>query len=1089
MKKKIPKTIGASRGTGRTMRVANWWMMIVIILSVPHMLKGYGSGGLIQREVSGKVTNEQGEGLPGVSIVVSGTTTGTSTVDDGTFKISVPGEHAVLVFSYVGYVDEEVEIGTRNIVNISLKLASALDEVVVVGFATQRKANVTGSVSVIGSRELESRPVTNVAQALQGLATGLEIGQSSYGGSLESAPTINIRGRNTIGQGSNGGPLILIDGAEGNPNHLSPNDIESISILKDAAASSIYGSRAPFGVILITTKRGTKGGPIITYNNSFRNSSPINFPETADSYRWALFINDASRNSGAPDFVGPERMQRIIDYMAGKSGVTNIPPDPGNPVRWAGGSSEGNDNHDWWTSVFRSSSPANEHTLSMRGGGNAMNYYLSGNVLNQTGMLRLGGDDLTRYNAVVNLESKIADWLTLGYNGKFSREDYDRPSDFEGRYMQYMSRTQPANPLYDPNGHLFDVTTDRLSIIAVGGRYNRIIDNSSNQFRLIADPLPGLTLQGRFYYNLGDRFARTVRLTTYAHDVEGNPYVAEPENYVSEYIERYDYISQDYFARYDKSIDKHGFQVMAGFQSEYNKFRNASATRHGMIIRENPTINVTTGQALDGSTIPPSVSGGENDWATMGYFGRINYSYDERYFVELNYRYDGTSRFRADKRWGSFPSFSAGWNIAGEEFWKAHIKNISQLKLRGSYGVLGNQNTSSIYPTYVTMPVNTANGGWIINNARPNTASAPGLVSAVLTWENIRAWNIGIDVEALRNRLAFTFDYFTRYTEDMVGPAPQLPKVLGTSVPTTNNTDMKSYGFEAEVSWNDRLSNGLGYRAKFMLSDARSVVLRYPNPTNNFWTYLAGQELGNIWGFTTIGIAKTQAEMDAHLATLPNGGQQYLGSDWSAGDIMFKDIDGDGRVDGGTGTMDNQGDYSVIGNSTPRFRFGFDLGADWKGLDLRMFFQGVMKRDYFNGGYNFWGSGPNVWWSTAYIPHLDYFRDDPDHPLGLNLDSYYPRPYFNGDYESSGRNKAAQTRYLQNAAYIRLKNVTAGYTLPQALTKKAKIERVRLFASGENLWTFTKISELFDPELLDQGFTGAVYPFSRVVSLGLNVTF
>jgi len=387
------------------------------------------------------------------------------------------------------------------------------------------------------------------------------------------------------------------------------------------------------------------------------------------------------------------------------------------------------------------------------------------------------------------------------------------------------------------------------------------------------------------------------------------------------------------------------------------------------------------------------------------------------------------------------------------------------------------------------MPVSTASGSWIINNARPNTASAPGLVSSALTWEKIRAWNIGVDLMALNNRLAFTIEYFTRYTEDMVGPAPQLPKVLGTSVPTTNNTDMKSYGFESEISWNDRLPSGFGYKAKFLVADAQSVVLRYPNPTQNFWTYLAGQKLGNIWGFTTIGIAKTQEEMDAHLETLPNGGQQYLGSNWSAGDIMYKDINGDGRIDGGTGTLDNPGDYSVIGNSTPRFRFGLDLSADWKGFDFRAFFQGVMKRDYFNGGYNFWGAGPNVWWSTAYIPHLDYFRDDPNHPLGLNLDSYYPRPYFNGDYWSGDRNKAAQTRYLQNAAYIRLKNVTIGYQVPQELTKKVKIERLRVFASGENLWTRTKVSKLFDPELLDQGFTGAVYPISRVMSLGLNVTF
>src|SRR5690606_27185335 len=477
-------------------------------------------------------------------------------------------------------------------------------------------------------------------------------------------------------------------------------------------------------------------------------------------------------------------------------------------------------------------------------------------------------------------------------------------------------------------------------------------------------------------------------------------------------------------------------------------------------------------------------------WSTLGYFGRINYDYQGRYLAEFNLRNDGSSRFRSDNRWVWSPSFSLGWNIAQEEFWSPIQHIVNTLKIRGSYGQLANQTTNNWYPTYAAMAVRTSAGDWMQNGVRPNVAWGPNtLVREDLTWEKVKTANFGLDFDVLNYRLTGSFDYFVRKTSDMLGPAPEMPSVLGVGVPKANNTNLTDKGFELQIGWRDRLQNDFGYGVKVMLADYQTVIDKYPNMTGDINTYIPGEQIGQIWGYETIGIAKTQAEMDAHLATLPNGGQDVLGSQWSAGDIMYRDVDGDGRVDGGTGTMDNQGDYSVIGNSTPRFRFGFDLGADWKGLDLRMFFQGVMKRDYFNGGYNFWGSGPNVWWSTAYIPHLDYFRDDPDHPLGLNLDSYYPRPYFNGDYESSGRNKAAQTRYLQNAAYIRLKNVTVGYTLPQALTKKAKIERVRLFASGENLWTFTKISELFDPELLDQGFTGAVYPFSRVVSLGLNVTF
>lgn len=1041
--------------------------------------------------VTGSVVNEKGEALEGVSVQVKGTTTGAFTDADGAFSIAVAEDNAVLVFSFVGYASEEISVSGRTVVNAVLRLASGLEEVVVVGFAQQKKVNLTGSVSVIDAKDIESRSVTTVSQALQGLATGLEIGQSSYGGSLEGAfmQDFNIRGVNTIGQGSSGGPLILIDGAVGTLNHLNPNDIESISILKDAAASSIYGSRAPFGVILVTTKRGKKGKPVVTYSNNFRSTQPMNFPETADSYRWALFINDASNNSGAPDFVGPDRMQRIQDYIAGKPGLTNLPVDPGNPTRWAGGSSEGNDNLDWWKVVFRERAPAHEHTVGVRGGGDNVRYYISGNLLDQTGLLNLGGDGLKRYNVTANLDADIAHWISFGFNGKFSREDYDRPSHFEDRFMQYMSRIQPANPLYDPNGNLYDVTVDRLSIIKVGGRYNRIIDASSSQFRVTMEPVKGWKIHGRYYYQLSDRFARTVKLTTYAHDVNGNPYVAEPDNFVSDYIERNDYVSQDYYTEYGKSINGHNFNVMAGFQSELNKFRNGSATRVGLIIADNPTINITTGQTIYGSVVAPSVSGGETDWATAGYFGRLNYNYQERYLLEANFRYDGTSRFRSERRWGKFPSISAGWNIAKEDFWQPLAHQVNNLKLRVSYGLLGNQNTSSLYPTYVTMPVSMSSGGWLINGVRPNTASSPGLVSSVLTWETIKAWNAGVDLEAFRSRLGVSFDVFVRYTNNMVGPAPQLPGILGASVPVTNNTDLKTNGFELELNWNDRLANGIRYGAKLMVSDAVSKVLKYPNPTNNIYSYLPGYQMGNIWGYTTIGIAKSSEEMNKHLASLPNGGQGALGSNWSAGDIMFADLNGDGRINGGTGTLDDPGDLSVIGNNTPRYRFGLDLTADWKGFDVRALFQGVMKRQIFNGGYNFWGAGPNVWWATAYIPHLDYFRDDPDHPLGQNLDSYYPRPYFNGDYWSGDRNKVTQTRYLQDASYIRMKNITIGYTVPVSLTSKVRVTRFRVYLSGENLFTLSGISPLFDPEVLDQGFTGSVYPLSKVYSAGLQLTF
>jgi hypothetical protein len=383
----------------------------------------------------------------------------------------------------------------------------------------------------------------------------------------------------------------------------------------------------------------------------------------------------------------------------------------------------------------------------------------------------------------------------------------------------------------------------------------------------------------------------------------------------------------------------------------------------------------------------------------------------------------------------------------------------------------------------LVMPVGTANGSWLINGAMPNTASAPGLVSSTLTWETIQSYNIGLDFSMLKNRLSGSFDLFRRKTLDMVGPAPQLPATLGTTVPSTNNTDLKSEGFELEIGWNDRMKNGLGYNFKVLLSDSRTTVTRYPNLTGSLDTYRAGQQLGEIWGYTTVGIAKSQAEMDAHLAKSSNG-QTAFGSQWSAGDIMYADYNGDGKIDWGSWTESNSGDAHLIGNNTPRYRLGFDVNLDYKGFDFRAFFQGVLKRDFWISSYYFWGATSDKWWSTGLVQQEDYFRADANSPLGQNLDSYYPRPTF-----GTGKNQQVQTAYLQNAAYLRLKNIQLGYTLPAGLTKRLGGQKFRVYASGENLVTWTKLAKMFDPETVDGGSNQSVYPLMKVISVGLSVTF
>lgn len=1035
--------------------------------------------------ITGVVVDDLGEPIIGANVSEEGTTNGTITDADGAFSLSV-SENATLKISYIGYLGQDISVGNKTHLLITLREDfQALEEVVVVGFGTQKKVNLTGSVSTIDAKALENRPVMTATQALQGAVPGLQITQNS--GNMEDRASINIRGIATIGEGSSGSPLILIDGMEGDLNVLNPQDIENISVLKDAAASSIYGSRAPFGVILVTTKKGKSGKATLNYNNSFRWTSPMLLPKTADSYTFATFINDGCTNAGTTHFFSAEHLQRILDY---KNGVIteSIIPNPNNPTRWGDGYAYGNDNIDWFKAIFRDNAFSHEHNFSINGGNEGLNYYVSGNFLDQDGLMQFNQDKYKRFASTVKLNAKVTDWLQFNYNGRFVREDYGRPSDLSSNtYFYLVIRGWPTLPLYDPNGHLYSAPTVALGL-RDGGRDTKKTDNLYQQAQIVLEPIKDWKTFVDFNYRIENMGRNWDYQKLYNHDVNGEPYVNRSSSHVYEGHTSKDYMNTNAYSEYSKQLESgHSFKGMVGFQAELLKYKSISLQRDGIIVPSLPSVDLTSGIDANGKEVTPTVNGNESDWATAGFFGRINYDYKGRYLAEVNLRYDGTSRFRSDKRWKMFPSFSLGWNIAHEEFWKPLERTVGSLKARVSYGELGNQNTTSWYPTYQTMSVNASNGAWLINGAKPNTAYAPGLVSSLLTWERINTWNIGIDFGALNNRLTGSFDYFQRKTLDMVGPAPELPVILGTGVPVMNNTDLKTYGFDLSVAWNDRLKNGLGYGVKFILSDSQTEITRYPNQTGRLDTYRKGMKVGEIWGYTTVGIAKTQDEMNNHLASLPNGAQDALGSRWEAGDLMFADINGDGKIDNGPNTIDDHGDMKIIGNSTPRFQFGFDLSADYKGFDFRAFFQGVMKRDYFQNSWFFWGTGSasyGVYGTSCQLPHLDYFRDDPEHVLGQNLNSYYPRPNI-----TDQKNHQVQTAYLQNAAYIRLKNLQLGYTLPDSFTRKFAVSRLRVFVSGENLWTGTSISDLFDPESIDGGWGGSVYPLSKVFSAGLSVNF
>ncbi|MGN7885477.1 SusC/RagA family TonB-linked outer membrane protein [Dyadobacter endophyticus] len=1041
--------------------------------------------------VSGKVRDAQGP-LPGVSILAKATSTGTISDANGDYKLNVAPD-AILVFTFIGYEPAEINLAERQAASkgtLSLDVtlnsqSSNLEEVVVVGFGTQKKVNLTGAVATLDAKAIENRPVRNATQALQGLVTGLNISQNN--GSLESNPSINIRGTGTIGNSSSS-PLIMVDGMEGSLNAINPQDIESISVLKDAAAAAVYGSRAAFGVILVTTKRGKSGKLSINYNNSLRSTTPVLMPKMMDSYTFALYFNDAGQNGGSAPHFNAEHLQRIKDYQNGIISTTTI-PSPTNPSVWADGYASGNANVDWYEAMFRKRTLSQEHNFSLSGGNDKTQVYLSGNYMGQQGLMRFNQDDFTRYGATAKINTKLTDELSVNYSTRFIREDYNRPSQLTNGFYDNLGRQGwPTLPLYDPNGNLFSSPSPALGMDK-GGKDRNQTDFLYQQLQLVLEPVKGWKTFGEINYRTRNDFRHWDVQRTYNYDVAGNPMLYSRNSEVYEYANKENYFNANLYSEYNLTLgQKHFFKVMGGFQTELTKFRNLSATRNGIMVPELPTINTTNGTDANGLVVAPAVSGAYHRWATAGFFGRLNYDYDGKYLIEGNLRYDGSSRYRAAQRWTLFPSVSVGWNVGRESFFADNISIVNNLKFRGSYGQLGNQKaadgSTDFYPTYVTQPIGTANGAWLIGGARPNTAGAPGLISSTLTWETIKSYDLGLDFGLLGNRLTGSFDWFSRKTVNMVGPAPTLPDILGTAVPNTNNTDLKTNGWEFEIAWNDRLKNDLGYNVRFLLSDYQTTITRYPNPTNDLARYREGQKMNDIWGYQTVGIARSQEEMDRHLASLPNGGQSAFGSQWAAGDIMYADLNGDGVINEGANTLANPGDKRLIGNSTPRYTFGVDINLDWKGFDFRGFVQGVMKRDFWQGSYFFWGATSNIWFSTGLVEHEDYYRADPNHPLGANVDSYYPRPIF-----GSGKNQQTQTGYLQDASYIRLKNIQLGYTLPSSLTKKLAIQKLRFYISGENVLTGTKTAKMFDPETIDGGSGGSVYPLSKVYAAGLSLTF
>ena len=1038
-----------------------------------------------QAVCKGTVVDSNGEPIVGASVfaVSNGHKKGSVTDLDGNFEIDGIASGSSLTISYVGYKTQQVTWSGKDLKVTLQESSEMLDNVVVVGYGTQKKVNLTGAVSVVSSKALDSRPVTSVAQALQGEVPGLNFSVGNSGGSLNSRMSMNIRGVGTIGEGSNAAPLVLIDGSEGDLYSISPNDIESISVLKDASSSAIYGSRAAFGVILVTTKSGKDSRMNVSYNGNVRFSTATQIPEMPNSYDFARYWNDAAANSGGNAPFKQDILDKIKNHINGT-------PKPGDEATttWAGYAANepwsmytGSwNNVNWFDEMYKSGVPSTEHNVALSGGGSKVNYYLSGAVLSQRGLIRHGKDQLKRYNFSGKITANLKDWFTVTYNTKWIREDYSRPSYMTGLFFHNIARRWPTNPVYDPNGHY--VHGNEILQMENGGLDATQQDKLYQQLALEFRPLKGWKIRLEGNYNTVHYYNHWDVLPIYYYDPDqklipaawSGGYAAGKSD-VGDSMSRNNYYNGRFFTEYMFTLnDKHDFKFLAGLDMESNRYTSLGAARADLISPLVPSLNNATHK-----DVRPSFS--NTQWATMGAFGRINYSYDSRYLAEFSIRRDGSSRFIGDKTWSTFPSFALGWNIANEQFFKPLTKTVNTLKLRATYGALGNTNIKALYPWFLSQPANASASSWLVNGQRVNISNAPGLVSPSLTWESVRSWNIGLDFGMFNNRLQGTFDYYVRTTKDMVGPAPAHPSILGVELPKENNSDMRSNGWDLEVRWRDRIGQ-VGYGIKLVLSDDYQTITRFHNPNRLLSKWCEGKRMGDIYGYLVEGIAQTNEQMNEWLTN----NKPSWGSNWAAGDVMYKDLNGDKKVNSGKGTYDDMGDLTKIGNSLPRYRFGITLDANWNGFDFLIFMQGVGKRDFWDDSPYSVGANTGMWQAAAFKDHLDYWRPATDTNLGPNPNGFYPRPLFG----QGSKNFQTSDRYLQNAAYMRIKNIQLGYTLPTAIASKIGANRIRFYFSAENLATFTKMNKIFDPEATggDWG-PGKIYPLQRTVSFGLNLNF
>lgn len=1086
-----------------------WGVLLLLLLGISSQ-----SWSQTNTEVTGTVRDQTGAVMSNVTVTainVSDTTLQNSTItnEKGVFSFNqlIAGTLYRFKATFVGYQPHstdnyEVRVNNNNPVTIELSPTSgaALDEVIVVGYGTQKRVNATGAVDQITSKSLENRPITNLTQGLQGMLPNLNL--KMMDGKPTQSPNYNIRGTTSIGQG--GSALVLIDGFEGDPSLLNPNDIETVSILKDAASAAIYGARGVFGVVLITTKKGVKGRTNVSYSTNYALKSPVTRPDfVTDGYTWAKMFAEAFVNG---DGAFPQNANKTQKFSQAYLDEFKRRVESGQPyntieVNPTTGEYTYYGSTDYYAELYKNNTAAFENNLSVSGGSDKATFLVSGRFLKQDGLFRYNSDDYDMKNIRARGSIQVFPWLSIENNTDYSIMNYHNPinvGEGGGIWRNIADEGKPTMPLFNPDGSLTFASAYTIGDFIYG---KNGIDTRREVFRNITG-LRSHFFNNKFRVNADFTFRNTDNnreqkrvQVPYSNSVGVTSYIGTTTNDLLSDLRETRYWATNIFAEYENHFgDNHYLKAMVGYNYEQSTYNRTAVQRNGIIFEDANDLNLALGQAI-------TTGGGYEQWAILSGFSRLNYSFKDRYLVEVNARYDGSSKFPSNQRFGFFPSVSAGWRINKESFWNVSQKAISDLKIRASYGSLGNGNIAS----YAFQELfNISQSGVILNGTRPQTTRNPNVIPDGLTWETSTTTNIGLDLTTLSGRLTFMGDAYVRKTTDMFTRALTPPAVFGViqdELPRGNYADLTTRGWEASLTWNDQFGNSdkpFRYNVRLMLSDNKTKIDKYNNPDKLLSDYYEGQTLGEIWGYETEGFFIDEADIASHAKQNPQMRASPTGL-WFPGDIKLRDLNGDGFINVGENKVGKSGDRRIIGNSAPRYMYGINLGADWNNIFFSVFFQGVGKQQWYPS------TETEMFWGQYNRP----YNNIPTFHLGNmwtpeNTDAYFPRTMSRAASSNTNRTLGvAQTRYLQNVAYIRMKNIQIGYNLPSNWINRIGARSLKVFFSGENLFTYSPMYKIVKNTIdvenavpSDQDLNpnstngdGYNYPMLKSFSFGLNVGF